>query len=346
MRVVIFVPSLDTGGLASLALELASAATLRGHKVQVLTLYSSTLKRDSPVQVVNLDVPSPRYKFLKPLTALRRTFLAVLALNRFSPDSILCLDPSSAFICLVVRSLGQDFRLVVFCGTPYSLLQASDKKIIHYLYQKADLVVAPSSFLGQEIEKLNARINLRIVHNPYSTNSTYCTWPKQTDPLKPVVQFLGRLSAEKGVEITPRIAELNSDLSFRVAGDGPLMNFLLAQKDKKSLVNLELSGWGNPSDCLPTANVTILPSHIESFGIVIVESWLHGVPVVAYIRAGGPKELIDSFGGGALVEDFNNDNEWGMKIREQLEVHLTDDFLIKVLNTFSAFELIQDWLND
>lgn len=345
VKLAVFVPSLDTGGLSSLAMELGTAAKLRGNIVEIYTLYSSEFILNSSLDVQNLDVPPPRFGFLKPIIALRRIFQAYRNFKRFRPDFVICLDPSSAFICFVLRALTIHFRLSVACYTPSTLLSKSDTTIIRIMYHYAEQVVAPGHSFGKNLLQMNSKIKLKVIPNPYSSSSTSCSLDRTLSNERNNCLYLGRLSKEKGVDQILKMAEKASELSFKIAGGGTEEAFLNKAIFERNLKNIEIIGWQNPSDCLPNAQVLILPSIVETFGIVIIESWIHGIPVVAFNGADGPRDLISSYGGGALINDYTNTDEWVANIRDQIENPLGDEFILEILTTFSAYELVQAWID-
>jgi len=346
VKLAIFLPSLETGGLASLALELGTAAKLRGNEVEIYGLYSSEFDDNSELHVKSLNVPPSRFGFLKPIITMRRVIPARRMLRAFNPDFVICLDPSSALICLSLRMLKNKFHLSVACYTPINLLRKSDKLIIRRMYQLADQVVTPSHASGKNLLGMNTRIKLRIIPNPYSTSSTSCA----INPRQVIEHFsclyLGRLSKEKGVEKILDIAESAKDLKFQIAGGGDEEISLRKKISLRKIENVEMVGWQSPSNCLPRAQVLILPSTVETFGIVIIESWIHGIPVVASLDAEGPRELISAFGGGSLVGNYGDTNEWAANIRLQMTKPLNDKFMTEILTKFSAYELLQDWLKN
>jgi len=343
VKLAIFVPSLDTGGLSSLANELGTAATLHGHEVMLVTLYSSRMKLPPALRVENLSISSPRHSFFKPLTAILRTLRAYMRLARLRPDFVICLDPSSAFVCFMCRYLGLKFKLATSCYTPLPLLEKSDRAIIKFLYSHADRVVAPSTGSCSEIKVINNKVEPMVIPNPYTSKALTCNWPNPQNSNKNVIQFLGRLSPEKDARLVLKIAEANKDLYFRISGDGPEKSFLEAEISTLGLSNVELTGWLEPANCLPNSSMLVLPSKVESFGIVILEAWLHGLPVLAWSGANGPKELITKHGGGDLINEFDDLDEWARKIREQIRNPLKDSFVSEIFDQYSGYQLIQEW---
>ena len=344
MKLAIFVPSLGTGGLASLALELGAAAKLRGNEVKIYVHYSSEYLHSSELDVRSLEVPPPRFSCLKPIIALLRFIPAQRELFRFKPDYVICLDPSSAFLCFVMRALKGKFHLSVACYTPLTLLRKSDTAIIRWLYQLADQVVVPSQTTGKNLLQKNTRMKLRVIPNPYPSSSATCSLNLKQTREKLSCLYLGRLSKEKGVEQVLNIAEDAKDLRFQIAGGGAEETHLRHEIFQRGIENVEMIGWQSPSNCFPKTQVLILPSLVETFGIVIIESWIHGIPVVASVNADGPRELISEFGGGALVENYDDNLEWVENIRIQMTKPLSDEFLTEIITRFSGYELIQEWI--
>lgn len=70
------------------------------------------------------------------------------------------------------------------------------------------------------------------------------------------------------------------------------------------------------SDLLDAANVLVLPSRSDSFGIVLLESWFYGKPVIG-ARAGGIPGVIRDGVDGILVP-FGNETELAVAIKKTL----------------------------
>lgn len=101
----------------------------------------------------------------------------------------------------------------------------------------------------------------------------------------PTILFVGRIEAEKGIfETLEAIAALDQPVELRVVGDGDVAGVVqrsleLGIRDAMILEgevpHLELPGY------YVAADVVCMPSHVESFCMVVLEAMACGTPVVA-----------------------------------------------------------------
>jgi glycosyltransferase involved in cell wall biosynthesis len=125
-------------------------------------------------------------------------------------------------------------------------------------------------------------------------------WPtKRRDGAGGPVVFLGRLSAEKGIE--PILRALPGGLDLVIAGDGPQRR-RLEQQAGKAVTLLGQIEPGEVAGFLRSARALVVPSLCyEGQPRVILEAFAAGVPVLAS-RIGGLPELVDHGVNGYLVE--------------------------------------------
>jgi len=115
---------------------------------------------------------------------------------------------------------------------------------------------------------------------------------------RPVMLYVGRVSAEKGVEDFLKLRTPGTKL---IVGDGPARADLerrypdakfLGYRDGEAL-----------TACYSAADLFVFPSQTDTFGLVVVEALACGVPVAAY-PATGPKDILSHDGLGAIDADL------------------------------------------
>lgn len=117
--------------------------------------------------------------------------------------------------------------------------------------------------------------------------------------------YIGRLSPEKGVSrLLEAWALLDPERRLVIAGDGPELDALLALKESLGLINVEFRGFiakDAQGELWEGASFSIVPSlWQEPFGMVVLEAWSKGRPVVA-LRMGALSEIITDGENGFLA---------------------------------------------
>jgi len=121
----------------------------------------------------------------------------------------------------------------------------------------------------------------------------------------PVLFIACRLSKEKGIFDLPEILKQARysipDLKIVIAGSGP------AEKELKEQMPEELFlGWVDKkriAQFYMSLDLFVFPSRFDTFGNVILESFVYGMPVVAYNHK-GPKDIIKNDINGYLVDNI------------------------------------------
>jgi glycosyltransferase involved in cell wall biosynthesis len=114
-----------------------------------------------------------------------------------------------------------------------------------------------------------------------------------------VVVAYGRLVVEKGFEVVVEVARRLPDVRFVIAGDGPARASLEARASDASNVSfvgrLDRAGVDR---LLSRARAVVVPSlWPEPFGMVVLEAWRAGRPVIVTDRGGIPEIVSDEQGG-------------------------------------------------
>ncbi|MFT6975409.1 MAG: glycosyltransferase involved in cell wall biosynthesis [Bermanella sp.] len=123
----------------------------------------------------------------------------------------------------------------------------------------------------------------------------------------PILFIACRISKEKGLFDLPQIIDearrTLPNLKIVIAGQGPA-----AEELQKALPDAVFLGWQTKeqlSALYLSLDLFIFPSQFDTFGNVIIESFAHGMPALAY-NSKGPKSIIQNNINGFLVDDIGH----------------------------------------
>jgi glycosyltransferase involved in cell wall biosynthesis len=114
------------------------------------------------------------------------------------------------------------------------------------------------------------------------------------------------------IEVLPALMTEFPTMSVVMVGGGPLLNSLRARTVALRLGDrVRWEGFRpNMHDYLRDSDLVVIPSAAEGFGLVVLEAWYQGKPVVAFdvpalneiVESGVDGELVPPFDQGSLVE--------------------------------------------
>jgi len=118
----------------------------------------------------------------------------------------------------------------------------------------------------------------------------------------PLLLSMGRLHEAKAHDVTLQALTELPDAWLWIAGVGPLEAKLKAMAQALDVADrVRFLGWRTDASALyRTADVCVFPSRYEPLGNVVIQSWAHGLPVVA-AASQGPQALIEDGKDGLLV---------------------------------------------
>lgn len=136
--------------------------------------------------------------------------------------------------------------------------------------------------------------------------------------------YVGRLSAEKGVDVLLRALSVAGDPPFQIVGEGPHQHELRTLAHQLGLTRTVFSGWlSSPevADAVSKARYLVMPSLCEENApIAVLEAMARGRPVIVS-RRGGLPELVQR--GGGLVSEAGDNRKLAANIR----ILISDDGL-------------------
>jgi glycosyltransferase involved in cell wall biosynthesis len=182
----------------------------------------------------------------------------------------------------------------------YKFLSPLIRLAYRLLYRSANLVLAPSQVILDELKEIPGMANMpyRLLYNPV---------PHKQERMQSLIfgsdSFrlfisVGRLDTQKGLDaLVEAMKHFKPPYAWRwkIIGEGPQKESLQKQIDDAGLeANIELQGF--QEDTLRSyqeADALLLPSRWEGMPNVALEALSFGTPVIALNTAGGIKEIAE-----------------------------------------------------
>jgi len=139
-------------------------------------------------------------------------------------------------------------------------------------------------------------------------------------PLDPMVLFIGRMTYQKGpdllLEAVPEILRDYPQARFVFVGDGDIKDHLVNRARELGVNHaVRFAGYlpeNEKIDLLKACEVVCVPSRNEPFGIVVLEAWAAGKPVIA-IHGTGAGDIVWHDITGLKVYGYSDSIAWGVK---------------------------------
>ena len=171
-----------------------------------------------------------------------------------------------------------------------------------WLARESDSIIACSASMRDEITALfgPGLAEITVIRNGIDSGR----WPfarRRPRSGPPELLYLGRLEYEKGVHdaiaALPRIRRGHPGTTLTIAGDGTQQDWLIEVARKHRVLGaVRFAGLVDHDrmlELLHRADVAVLPSHYEPFGIVALEAAAAGAPLVTSTVGGLGEAVID-----------------------------------------------------
>ncbi|MCK5581777.1 MAG: glycosyltransferase family 4 protein [Candidatus Omnitrophica bacterium] len=346
MRIALFswetAHSIYVGGVASHVTELACALERKGHDVHVFTRMG---REDHALYEQIEGVHYHRCPFgtdsdfVEEMNNMCRSF--VLEFFRTEDhggpfDVIHAHDWMTANAIAWIKEARSRKSIFTIHSTEYgrcgnNFYGGNSEKISHIEWSAAycaDHVIAVSKTLKKEVEWIYSvpGEKVDVIYNGISYRN-FDGWVDSGDvkkmydigPMDPTVLFAGRMVTQKGpdllVETIPAILKYYPNAKFVFVGDGS-MRWQVEDHARHSGVAHatrflgHLNGW-RLVDLFKACDCVCVPSRNEPFGIVILEAWSAGKPVVASVN-GGPSEIVWHEVNGLKINPDPDSAAWGI----------------------------------
>jgi len=329
MKILLVTTGLALGGAERQVVDLADRLAERGHDVAIAYLVGDVEVR--PGAAVRLF---PLGFSKSPLGLMHGCLHLGRLIREWQPDVVHSHMVHANLLTRMVRVISPIQRLVC---TAHNTNEGG--RWVNLAYRLTDSLADVSTNVSQEaveaFERNGAvpRGRMLAVHNGIDVR-LFCDTPELRidarnrlfpDRTRRLLLSVGRLAEQKNhaglLRVFAGFSQRFSDVDLWIAGDGPLRAALQKQCADLGLENRVtlLGPRSDVPDLMRAADVFVLASHFEGFGLVVAEAMASGTPVVA-TDAGGVAEVMEGNGflipvddevalGHALDEAFSMDAE-------------------------------------
>lgn len=296
------------GGSGVVATELGKNLAKRGHSIHFIT-YDVPFRLDLSEQNIMVHrVKTPHYAaFMYPPHDLTLANLMAKVVTEYRLDVIHVhyAIPYSICALLAKQITNHSFSLVTTLhGTDVTILgeAPSLKKMIEFGINHSDAVTAVSDSLVQQTkEKFEVEVPIRRIYNfvnvaEYHDQDSSKEHLQYAAPNEKILLHVSNFRPVKRVKDVVRVfdrIQQRIPAKLLLVGEGPE---LVKVKEYVAGLGLTSKVWilgkqDNVTSLYSLADLLIIPSEKESFGLVAIEAMASGVPVIGS-NAGGLPEVI------------------------------------------------------
>lgn len=303
-------PGLGAGGSEHVVSMLANHYVSTGVRVRLACFQPFETKPyyalDPEICLVNLgSATQPRNFIGRTLTMARRYRSLKNELSDNPPDVVVSfLTRTNVLASLAANALNIPVIVSERNNPDRQRVGATWSAIRRYAYRRSDALVTMTRGASAYFAPARRRADVVIPNHAVATR-----WDRTFDASGRNLVAVGRLVEQKGFDLLLQafaaIAPRFPDWRLTIWGEGPLRRSLERQRSALGLdrrvsfpgVTREPGGWTADADLF------VLSSRYEGWGIVVGEAMAAGIPTVAFDCPWGPAEMIEHEQTGLLAPD-------------------------------------------
>jgi len=310
LRLLFVVKSLATeaGGAERVLCEICSELAERGHST---TIASFDHPNSADFYLIDRSVERIRLGLGK---TDRRTGLLELMLRILGLRSLQCkLRPDvtigfmhSAYIPLSIATLGSETRIIASEHIAYEHYRQRrvERFLLNAIAPRCAAFTVPLEDVRRGFPDA-IRNRMTVIPNPVALRASS---HQSARGARRRLLFVGNFRAQKDhrtlIDAFARLAARHSDWDLRLVGEGPLRADIerhVGALGLQSRVTFTGAVTG-VSEEYATADVFVIPSAYESFGLATAEALANGIPAVGFADCPGTNQIIQDGKNGILVD--------------------------------------------
>ncbi len=326
IKIVLFVPSFEKGGVERNAVFFANAMIERGYDLTLIYCRKQNgwfdrldLRVEAHEMGGGLKIPGFHERItdalimllIAPFTLLKMKRLNRVVLVSFQSNVVAILLAKLLFLPVAVR-LSNHYSSITNDKSLLRKISELGKKLF---YKWADIVVANSSELAKDYAGILGR-EIITIHNPIDFDLIDRLRIEKVpedifrNKLRPIVIGAGRLSKQKNFVLlieAMSIVVKNVQCDLVIIGEGDERDRLEALVCKLQMDNyVHLIGYrDNPYKYFNNSDLFVLSSNYEGMPNVLIEAIACGLTAVSTNCQSGPNEILD-YGSGGYLSNCND----------------------------------------
>lgn len=312
MKISFFIKALSIhgGGAERVLVDVVNGLARRGHDVIVVTFdpvgVAPYYPLDASVRLISLGVGkianrSNTLEVLMRIVAMKRTT------SEIRPDiAVGFMHSSYVLLGLALKGTGIPVIASEHTGVEHYQSRKTQRALLSVTPLLTKKITVVSEQIRQEFPP-HLRRSMVVIPNPVSFKTDSRSNLCGTDKLPKTLLSVGSLSTPKDqkclISAFAIISSFVPDWNLRIVGEGALRGELENQiKELQLESRIQLPGSvKNIANEYLNAQLFVLPSLYESFGLATAEAIAHGLPVVGFADCAGTNQLIRHNENGLLV---------------------------------------------
>ena len=358
MKIALFMPSLAGGGAERVMISLANELVQRGFDVDLIVSYAKG-------EYHNQIHGSVNFIDFKVNRVLKATPKLIQYVKEVNPQVILSTIWHANIITILVKLLTGSPGIVVIRETNQiskskqslsPLLSRLMCPLVNFFYPFADVIIAPSNGVADDLSKLGRiqRKKINVIYNPIFLKAIEAqareepSHPWLVPKTEPVFIAVGSLTEQKGFStLLESFFLVNKQIISRliILGEGPLRQELEARALELGIhKKVDFHGFiENPFSLMASSDVFVLSSKWEGLPNVLIQAVSLGMRIVATDCTSGPQEILDNGKFGTLVE-VGNIKMLSSAMLSSLEKQHDSDYVKSRAKHFSSDTIIPQYI--